>query len=131
MEQKNTFTGLNFDLPEIETPPNIITDGLNISIVTNNGNELLTTVMTKALEYMNNSKLVLDSSRLIYEAAILFDDVEVFERAAFCYLKSTNTTTTTTTTSTSNITTTITTTTTNTTTTFTTATTANSTTITY
>ncbi len=42
-----------------------------------------------ALEYMNGSREVLDSSRLMFEAALLFDEMKSYERASTCYLKST------------------------------------------
>jgi hypothetical protein len=45
--------------------------------------------LTLALEYMNNSRIILDSSRLMFEAAVLFDDMKSYDRAATCYLKST------------------------------------------
>jgi hypothetical protein len=49
-------------------------------------------ILARALDLMNSSKLVLDSSRLLYEAALLFDDLEAFERASSCYLKVVTTT---------------------------------------
>jgi hypothetical protein len=45
--------------------------------------------LSQALLFMNLSKEILDSSRLMFEAASLFDELMAYERAADCYLKST------------------------------------------
>lgn len=45
--------------------------------------------LSLALTYMNNSKMILDPSRLMFQAALLFDEMQAYERAATCYQQST------------------------------------------
>eukprot|EP01038_Epipyxis_sp_PR26KG_P012089 gene12089-16176_t len=45
--------------------------------------------LSVALKYLNDAKEVLDPSRLYYEAAVLFDDLGMLDRACSCYSKAT------------------------------------------
>jgi hypothetical protein len=43
----------------------------------------------RILQYMTDAKQIIDSSRLYFEAAVNFQDMQMFERASFCFKKST------------------------------------------
>ena len=45
--------------------------------------------LTRVLQYMTDAKQIVDSSRLYFEAAVNFQDMEMFERASYCYRKAT------------------------------------------
>ena len=45
--------------------------------------------LARILKYMTDAREIIDSSRLMFEAAVHFDEMEMFERAIFCYQKST------------------------------------------
>ena len=45
--------------------------------------------LARILQYMTDAKQIIDSSRLYYEAAVSFQELEMFERASYCYKKAT------------------------------------------
>jgi hypothetical protein len=45
--------------------------------------------LSRVLKYITDAKEIIDSSRLYFEAAVNFQFMEMFERAAYCYRKST------------------------------------------
>jgi hypothetical protein len=45
--------------------------------------------LSRVLQYMTDARTIIDQSRLYFEAAVNFQDMEMFERASYCYKKST------------------------------------------